>query len=114
MSYDIYIGEDDYSYTFNLSQFFHDTVKVIGKDSTATGLQALYGMCAEDAEVVLERALDEAELIFLTDDPVKLEELRSHYNPSNGWGSVEVAIILLHKMIRSCRKWPFAFVKVHQ
>lgn len=96
MSYDLYVGDEWFNYTYNMSQFFDDYCVSPKRD--------LDGLTGRQAYLRIYFALSE----ILNDYDSDLE---TRYNSANGWGSVETAFDWLRKVMVACKNHPDEIVK---
>jgi hypothetical protein len=122
MSYDIYVGDAEFNYTYNLSSLFHKHIK----NDDGAGIRCLDGLTGKQAAAVLWAAfesIDEeymntfsAHRIGIGDDTTCIDAdktMSSRYTPLNGWGSYTSALIFLGKLLAACAANPRNKVKVH-
>lgn len=112
MSYDVSIGDKDFNYTFNVSQFFRDHIHVEGNVS---GLRGIDGLTGEAALTVLAEAFEEINRtrLRLWDRNVVGEPAFCRtYDAPNGWGSVIGAIVFLARIMAACAANPREIVRV--
>ena len=93
MSYDVYVGVETYSYTFNLSTFFHTYLTTKGKTA------------ARVISVAIELA--EADLVRTTP-----QNYQDTFDAPNGWGSTIGAILWLSKLMAACYEKPRYVIRV--
>ena len=106
MSYDIDIGDDDFNYTSNLAEFFHDFIERWDNDSKLTGWQSLIGINGKLAARILKGALNKIH------EHHDMSKLAHKYNPSNGWGDVYGATLLIARVMAACYENPRKKVNV--
>lgn len=112
MSYEIGIGDDDFNYTYNLGEFFHDFIKHFDNDfNELTGWQGLDGMVGRDAAPILLDALSNISSVKRQNQPLYLS-LGKKYDPDNYWGDVMSASILMARVMAACYRNPDAKLSV--
>jgi hypothetical protein len=109
MSYDIYIGDADLNYTYNLSRFFHDHIVT----DVGTGLQAIDGLKGREAALVLSAAFERAQETYLWGSEPFDKNMSIKYDPPNQWGSTMGALLFMGRVIAACLRNPRARVRVH-
>ena len=105
MSYDVYVGVETYSYTFNLSTFFHTYLTTGGK----TGIQCLDGLKGKTAARVISVAIELAEADLVRTTPQNYQDT---FDAPNGWGSTIGAILWLSKLMAACYEKPRYVIRV--
>lgn len=83
MSYDMQIGDEDFNYTYNVSNMWYAALP-------EKGICTHYGMTGAQAEVPL--------LLIYNYMVMHRKELEK-FNPSNGWGDYYGALKFVHNLI---------------
>lgn len=84
MSYDFSIGEESFNYTYNTAKMFYSAIP--------EGVRTLDGLTGQESLTPLL-----AIYIYMVEN--KAECL--HYEPSNGWGSYEGSLDLIHNLTKA-------------
>jgi hypothetical protein len=108
MSYDIYIGDAELNYTYNLSRFFHDHIVT----DAGTGLQAIGGLNGREAALVLSAAFERAQKTYLRGCEPFDKNMSIKYDPPTQWGSTMGALLFMGRVIAACLRNPRACVRV--
>ena len=90
MGYYLEIGEEDYSYTYNVSAMWYDCFP-------HKGIRIIYGLTGQEALLKL-RAIR----THMEDHAERLKELE----PANGWGSFYGALGFINKLIVASMEHP--------
>lgn len=112
MSYDVHIGREHFSYTYNLSKLFHTHLRGAGE---RTGIQALDDLTGREAADIISRGMDSIEQEMLSTwrhEEVGQPEFLSKYDAPNGWDSTIGAVIFLARLMDACRRHPRSRVEV--
>lgn len=83
MSYDMGIGEESFNYTYNVSQMWYAAIPEYG-------IRRFYGMSGKEAVKVQQHIFN-----YMVDNKEDLMQ----YQPSNGWGSYDSALMFIAKLI---------------
>lgn len=112
MSYDVYIGEHSFNYTFNVSKLFYDHIPDGGKGG---GLRELDGITGKASAALLFDAFERIEgthMKYWRNNVVGEPEFCALYDSPNGWGSTVGALIFLSQILGACAKSPRKRVRV--
>ena len=107
MSYDIDIADDEFNYTYNLSNFFHRHID--------GGLYALNGLTGKQALVVMDIAWESItaeKMSHWSSADVGEPKFCEKYDSPNGWGSTVGALVLLGRLTASFANHPRHKIKV--
>lgn len=106
MSYDVWVGREHFSYTYNLSKLFHTHLRGSGE---RTGIQALDDLTGREAVDIISRGMNSIEREMLStwrhEQPGQPEFL-AKYDAPNGWVSTIGAVIFLARLMDACRRHP--------
>lgn len=108
MSYDVRIGDEDFNYTYNLADLFHDVIPS-RENSHVSGPQALHGKTGEAAAVILRDAIKRIDAIRVQMGDA---EMCRTYNAPNGWGTVLGGTLFLTRIMMACQENPDEIVSV--
>lgn len=112
MSYDVYVGGEDFNYTFNVSKLFYDHIP---ENRSRGGLDELHGLTGKQAVDVLADAFDAIHRTVLGTwkvDTVGEPEFCARYDAPNGWGSTVGAMLFLARIMAACAQNPRCKVRV--
>lgn len=87
MSYDMYIGEESFNYTYNVSKMWYAAAQSFDSDK---GIRCFYGLIGKQA-AVLQLAMYKW--------MVENKETCMQWQPENGWGSYDGALNFLNCLI---------------
>lgn len=90
MSYDLSIGNEDFNYTYNVSQMWYDFYP-------DRGIREHYGMTGKDSLPILRYLRNHME-----DNEASMREME----PDNGWGSYEGALEFVGELILAAIRNP--------
>lgn len=83
MSYDMSIADGSFNYTYNVSKMWYAAQPV-------DGIRAFYGMKGKEAVKIQQQIFN-----FMVDNKEDLMQ----YQPENGWGSYDTALLFVAKLI---------------
>jgi hypothetical protein len=112
VSYDVWIGEESFNYTSNVSSLFYDH---IAQDRNRGGIHELDGLTGKQAVEVLYDAfiaLDRSYLNEWREAAVGAPAFCAKYDAPNGWGSAVGAILFLARIMGACARNPRKKVRV--
>jgi hypothetical protein len=108
MSYDLYIGDDSFNYTFNVSALFYDHMPA-DANSERGGLHTLHGLTGRQAGDKIADALDRIGRTMRDlwkADEVGEPRFCAKYDANNGWGSALGGVMLLSLVMAACYQNP--------
>lgn len=109
MSYDVYIGDSHFNYTFNGSQLWYQHIN--------GGLPALDGLKgSEAAEKIGDAftALRETYVRMWKPNEVGAASFRAQYDAPNGWGSTVGILIFMGEIMTACIRNPNETLRVER
>jgi hypothetical protein len=107
MSYDVWIGDNDFNYTSNVSSLFSDHIN--------GGLLSLDGLTGKQAVERLASAFDEINKsrVAVWNEGARGEpEFCAQYDAENGWGSALGGILFLSRILAACARNPRKTLRV--
>ncbi|MDI6838953.1 MAG: hypothetical protein QMD99_25000 [Rhizobiaceae bacterium] len=106
MSYDVYISDESFNYTYNMSKLFYDHID--------GGINALDGRSGKEAAMIIGEAFDRlSSTIHLKwDNDCGIHNFRAHYDSPNKWGSTDGAMVFLGRIMSACMMHPRCKVRV--
>lgn len=113
MSYDIYIGGENFNYTSNGTAIFYDHMPA--EEGQRGGLHNLEGLTGRQAALVIRDALDRihrTRMDLWRDGEVGSRTFCAKYDPPNGWGSTVGAILFLSRVLAECAAKPRSKVRI--
>lgn len=113
MSYDIYIGAEDFNYTSNVSALFYDHIPA--SDGGRGGLHELHGKTGRQAAEILGGAFDRIYTTYgklWNGNAIGEPAFCARYDAKNGWGSTVGALIFLSRVMAACQANPRRKVSV--
>jgi hypothetical protein len=113
MSYDVYIGVEDFNVTYNLAALFYDHIAPV--EGGRGGLYELDGLTGRAALVLLQGALQEIERTRCSLWQVQAigePKFCERYDAPNGWGSAIGGILFLSLLMAACALNPRKKVRV--
>lgn len=111
MSYDVYIADECFNYTFNVSKLFYDHIPDSGKGG---GIREIEGLTGKQCAALLCDALGNIERTVSanwSDRDVGEPKFCATYDSANGWGSAIGGIMFLSRILSACVKNPRAKVR---
>ena len=90
MSYDMSIGDEEFNYTYNVSEMWYDCYD-------NDGIRKHYNLKGEDAIPILKT---------LQSHMIHSKERLEKMNPRNGWGSYEGALNFVNDLIEASKRNP--------
>jgi hypothetical protein len=85
MSYDMNIGNEGFNYTYNVAKMWYAA-------QPEKGIRAFYGLTGKEALEVQKQIFN-----YMVDNKTDLMQ----YEPSNGWGSFDSALLFVAKLIQA-------------
>lgn len=108
MSYDIYIGNESFNYTFNISKLFYDHMpkdEVSDRGGLHT-LSGLSGKAAGDKIAACLSRIDRTRHEMWRHDAIGEPDFCKKYDAPNGWGSAIGGVIFLSLIMAACYQNP--------
>jgi len=102
MSADVWIGEDSFNYTHNVSKLFYDHIPDEGKGG---GLRELEGLTGKQACAVLKSFFEKVsrtKMRLWKSESIGEPEFCSLYDAKNGWGSTVGALLFMSQILAAC------------
>lgn len=109
MSYDIYIGDENYNYTSNLAKLFYDHIPA-AEEGGRGGLHELHGKTGKQAGDILADAFTRIDRSAYRND--NLKGFCARYDAPNGWGSTVGALLFLSCVMAACYRNPRKRVRI--
>ncbi len=112
MSYDIYIGSENFNYTFNVSGLFYDHIPA---ERSRGGLHELEGLTGRQAAIVLADAFERINRTrhsVWSNGKAGDSKFCAKYDSDNGWGSAIGGLVFLANVMAACHANPRKRVRV--
>lgn len=112
MSYDVYIGDQSFNYTYNVGGLFWDHIV---SETKPGGLYALDGLTGKQALQVLADAFDRIDRTVLhlwEEHQIGEPRFCAKYDAPNGWGSAVGALVFLANIMAACALNPRKKVRI--
>lgn len=112
MSYDVYIGDQSFNYTYNVASLFYDHIPT---ERTRGGLYELEGLTGKQAVEVLAGAFDRISRTLhhhWQEHQIGEPRFCAKYDAKNGWGSAVGALVFLANVMAACALNPRKKVRV--
>jgi hypothetical protein len=113
MSYDVYIGSENFNYTSNGSAIFYDHMPAT--EGRRGGLHELNGLTGKAAAAVIRDALrriNRTRLDMWSNPAAGDDAFCNRYDPPNKWGSTVGALLFLSQILAECAAQPRCKVRV--
>ena len=108
----VYINNESFNYTHNVSRLWYDHIPDTGKGG---GLRELDGLTGRQAFAVLAdciSSIEETRLRLWCDDTIGEPKFCAAYDARNGWGSAVGGLLFLSLIMAACAKNPRHRVRV--
>lgn len=102
MSYDVWIGDKSFNYTFNVSKLFYDHIPDTGKGGGLREIDGLTGKAVVEILAPAFDAINRTRTKVWRADVVGDPEFCARYDAPNGWGSAIGAICFLAEILAAC------------